>query len=99
MMKTLDIQLEVDIMTIMNVKPPRKIKHRTHKDFGAHSFIVDESCSGQIFYGRKRNLGDKVVYPGDYGKSRGNYDNRSRAELRNVDDIKIAKQEDYDETR
>lgn len=75
------------------MKLPKKIKHKSHKDFGSNSFIVNESCAGQTILGRKRNLGDKVVHPDGYGKRRGNYDHRSRAEKRNSDDIKLAKQE------
>jgi hypothetical protein len=74
------------------MKLPKKIKYKTHKDHGNHSFIVDESCAGQTFFGRKRNLGDKVVHPDDYGKRNNNYDNRTRAELRNADDIMLSKQ-------
>jgi hypothetical protein len=73
------------------MKSPKKIKYKTHKDHGSHSFIVDESIAGQIFFGRKRNLGDKVVRPSDYGKRNNNSDHRTKAELRNADDIMLSK--------
>jgi hypothetical protein len=65
----------------------RKIKHKTHKDFGSHSFIAPERM---VVNGRVRNAGDKVVHWGDYGKKNNALDHRSRAELRNADERHLA---------
>ena len=66
----------------------RKIKHKTHKDFGSESFIAPERM---VMNGRVRNAGDKVIHWGEYGKKNDNYDPRTRAELRNADDRQLEK--------
>jgi len=66
----------------------RKIKHKTHKYFGSHSFIATERM---VVGGRIRNVGDKVLHWGDYGKKNDGSDYRSHREIRNADEIMLAK--------
>ena len=63
---------------------PRKLKHRSHKNFGSHSRIVDglgikpEDAGG-------RSVGSKQICPGEYGtrQTGGGGDYRSKAEKLN----------------
>lgn len=62
----------------------RKIKHKSPKNFGSHSFIMTEqhvaSC-GDTVLGRKYQVGSKVIHPADYKE--GFTENRTRRELIN----------------
>jgi len=66
---------------------PRKIKHRTHKNFGSHSRIIQAEDDPASTGGR--SVGSKQILPGDYGnRQTGGYgDHRTRAERRNDAEI------------
>ena len=71
----------------MNIKV-RKIKHRSHKNFGTHSRIVDGVYVKPEHAGG-RSVGSKQIHSGEYGNAQtGGYgDNRSRREKINDGEI------------